>query len=124
MDERETDGRRVAELLSSELHGRADGALARVTVVDAAEDVDPSVDGAFAYRVEADGEALAAVHVHPDRVHLAFERLQDAAAAAAADASLRVRPKATHPPRTLVFVESGAAVKRAADVVAAAVGDA
>lgn len=122
MDERETDGRRIAELLSSELYGREDGVLARVAVTDAVEDVDPSVDGALAYRVAADGEALAAVHVHPDRVHLAFERLQDDAAAAAADASLRVRPKATRPPRTLVFVESGAAVKRAAAVVAAVVG--
>ena len=28
----------------------------------------------------------------------------------------RVRPKATDPPRTLAFVEYGAAVKRAADV--------
>jgi hypothetical protein len=35
-----------------------------------------------------------------------------------------VRPKAVEPPRTLVFVESGAAVKRALDVVrAVAAGD-
>jgi hypothetical protein len=33
-----------------------------------------------------------------------------------------VRPKAVEPPRALVFVESGAAVKRALDVIRVAVG--
>lgn len=115
-----TDGRRIAELLASELHGRVDGALARVAVADAVEDVEPTVDGTFAYRVTVDGDRLAAVLVHPERVHVAVAAGQDAAAEAADDAGLRVRPKATRPPETLVFVESGAAVKRAADVVAAA----
>jgi hypothetical protein len=119
VEDRVTDGERIAELLSSELHGREDGPLARVAVVDPVEDVDPAADGALAYRVEVGGEALASVHVHPERVHLAFVGRQDAAAEAARDADLRVRPKATRPPETLVFVESGAAVKAAADVVAA-----
>jgi hypothetical protein len=119
VEDRVTDGERIAELLSSELHGREDGPLARVAVVDPVEDVDPAADGALAYRVEVGGEALASVHVHPERVHLAFVGRQDAAAEAARDADLRVRPKATRPPETLMFVESGAAVKVAADVVAA-----
>jgi hypothetical protein len=119
VEDRVTDGERIAELLSSELHGREDGALARVAVVDPVEDVDPTVDGELVYRVEADGETLASVHVHPERVHLAFATRQDAAAEAARDADIRVRPKATRPPETLMFVESGAAVKAAADVVAA-----
>jgi hypothetical protein len=123
VEERVTDGRRVAELLSSELHGREDGALAAVAVTDAVEDVTPTADGARAYRVTVDGTALAAVHVHPERVHLAFRGGVAAAADAAADADLRVRPKATRPPETLVFVESGAAVKGAADVVAAVAAD-
>lgn len=121
VEERVTDGRRIAELLSSELHGREDGALGRVAVVDAVEDVQPTADGALGYRVAADGEAIADVHVHPDRVHLAFSAGRDVAASAAAEADLRVRPKATTPPATLVFVEYGAAVKAAADVVAAVV---
>jgi hypothetical protein len=145
VEDRVTDGRRIAKLLASELHGREDAALARVAVVDvreslrdsgadqerstsggALEDLESTADGAFAYRVEADGEPLAAVHVHPDRVHLAFSTGQDAAAdtpgvaaEVAAAADLRVRPKAVDPPQTLVFVESGAAVKRAVDVVIA-----
>lgn len=120
VEERVTDGRRIAELLSSELHGREDGELARVTVVDPVEDVEPTADGALAYRVAAGGEPLASVHVHPDRVHVAVAAGRDAAAEAAAKAGLRVRPKATQPPGTLVFVESGAEVKRAAAVVSRA----
>lgn len=122
VEKRVTDGRRIAELLSSELHGREDGALAAVAVTDAVEDVDPTADGTLAYRVTADGEPIASAHVHPDRVHLAFSTAQDVAADAADEADLRVRPKATRPPATLVFVESGAEVKRAADVVATAAG--
>ena len=118
VEDRVTDGRRIAELLSSELHGREDGALSRVAVTGPVEDVEPTADGALAYRVEVDGTPLATVNVHPDRVHLAFEAGQAHAADSAADAGLRVRPKATRPPETLVFVESGAAVKRAAEVVA------
>lgn len=123
-----TDGRRIAELLASELHGRADGALDRVAVADAVEDVELTIDGTLAYRVTVDGEPLARVHVHPDRVHLAFGTGQDTAASvaeSAADegAALRVRPKASQPPETLVFVESGAAVKAATDVVATVVDE-
>jgi hypothetical protein len=117
VEDRVTDGRRIAELLASELEGRVDGGLARVAVTDADRDVEPRPEGARAYGVTLDGERLAAVFVHPDRAHLAFAAHQDAAAAIAGDLELRVRPKATEPPQTLVFVESGAAVKRAADVV-------
>lgn len=124
-----SDGERIAELLASELHGREDGALERVAVVDAVEDVEPTVDGERAYRVAVDGERVADVEVHPDRVHLVVGSEQAAAAsvadaAAAEGAALRVRPKASTPPETLVFVESGAAVKAAAEVVAAVVDDA
>ena len=123
VEDRVTDGRRIAELLSSELHGRADGGLDAVAVTDAVDDVAPTADGALAYRVTAGGSPLAAVHVPPDRVHLAFERAQAAAGDAAREAGLRVRPRATDPPATLVFVESGAAVKRAAAVVGTAAVD-
>lgn len=139
-----TDGVRIAELLSSELHGRTDGVLANVAVANADRDVEPSVDGEHAYDVvyaesplvgEPDrdvevlevgdgaaseaGELLASVFVQPDRVRVEFAVEADVAAAAAAGTRLRVRPKASRPPRTLVFVESGAAVKAAADVAIA-----
>ncbi|AGB39233.1 hypothetical protein [Natronococcus occultus] len=123
VEDRITDGRRIAELLASELDGREDGALAAVAVVDADRDVEPSADGARAYDVVANDDPLATAFVHPDRLRLEFERGQERAADAAAERELRVRPKATTPPRTLVFVESGAAVKRASDVVEVVVED-
>lgn len=127
VEERITDGRRIAELLASELDGRGDGVLDRIAVTNADRDVEPTADGARAYdvvvRTAADeseaetDERLARAFVHDDRAHLEFEAGQDAAVEAAEAADLRVRPKATDPPKTLVFVESGAAVKRASDVV-------
>ncbi len=117
VEDRITDGRRIAELLSSELDGREDGLLERVAVTDADRDVEPSADGARAYDIAYRDERLARAFLHEDRVRLEFEAGQDAAADAAADLELRVRPKATEPPKTLVFLESGAAVKRATDVV-------
>ena len=120
--DRTTDGVRLAELLSSEIHGRESGPLGRLTVTDAADAVDPDETGAFAYALDCDGARLATVHVHPDRIHLEFERGVERAADAGRDAELRVRPKAVKPPRTLLFVEDGAEVKRATDVLAAVAG--
>lgn len=119
--DRETDGTRIAQLLSSEVHGRDSGALGRLSVVDADRDVEPTEDGAYAFGIDLDGERLADAHVHPDRVHLEVRLGVEAAVETGDEAGLRVRPKAVEPPRTLVFVESGAQVKRATDVLAAVV---
>ncbi|WP_338739677.1 hypothetical protein [Haloplanus salilacus] len=113
------DGVRIAQLLASDLVGH-DGALAGVTVTDADPEVDPTVDGRRAYVVRDDGGPLATVFVHPERIRIEFREGHEPVADAAAAAGLRVRPKATDPPRTLVFVESGAGVKRALQVVEAA----
>ncbi|AEH35691.1 hypothetical protein [Halopiger xanaduensis] len=135
VEDRITDGTRIAQLLSSELDGREDGGLERVAVTNADRDVEPTADGARAYdvslyrsRSEADTDEsdedetrLAQVFVQEDRARLEFTEGQDVAAEAAGDLELRVRPKATRPPRTLVFVESGAEVKRATDAVQEAV---
>lgn len=142
------DGVRIAELLSSECHGRTDGVLAHVAVVDAAASVDPTVDGTHAYDVayapsplvdehERDVDVLAvtdpsaaasdddddapvafaSVFAHPERARVTFSEGVDVAVDATDGTRLRVRPTASTPPRTTVFVESGAAVKPAADVV-------
>jgi hypothetical protein len=124
--DRLADGVRIAELLASEVTGNESG-LRGLTVVDADPDVEPTADGALAYRIarEADragsGSAapLAEVYVQPDRVRIEAIAAPDAAAAAAREADLRVRPKAVRPPLTLVFVEDGAAVKRALAVLEA-----
>lgn len=127
VEKRITDGRRIAELLSSEIDGREDGHLERLAVVDADADVEPTADGARAYDVEREGEEgsegavlFARVFIHDDRAHVEFERGQERAAEAAESSGLRVRPKATTPPKTLVFVEDGGEVKRASDVFDAA----
>ncbi|ELY44023.1 hypothetical protein [Natronorubrum bangense] len=119
VEERITDGRRIAELLASELDGREDGVLESVQVMNADRDVEPTVDGERAYDVTVADERIAQVFVHDDRARLEFEAGQDVAAETAKELELRVRPKATEPPRTLVFVEHGAAVKRGSDVVQA-----
>lgn len=126
-----TDGVRIAELLASEVTGREDGALAGLAVTDADPDAEPTTDGALVYSIVADSavtdagdppeSTLAEVYVHPDRARVEFVAGVDVAVEAAADRDdLRVRPKAVRPPRTLVFVESGAAVKAAVDVLDAA----
>jgi len=114
------DGVRIAQLFASELVGHG-AALADVSVTDADPDVTPTADGALAYRVRADGATLAAVFVHPDRARIEFEAGPEAALGAAREVDLRVRPKASEPPLTVVFVEDGAEVKRALRVVEAVV---
>lgn len=120
VEERVTDGTRIAELLAAEVEGRSDGGLGALSVTDADPDVVPTADGARAFDVTRDGTLLARAFVHDDRAHLAFAAGREAALEAAAEAGLRARPKATKPPRTLVFVERGADVKRATDVLSAA----
>ncbi|KTG09319.1 hypothetical protein AUR64_16185 [Haloprofundus marisrubri] len=133
-DDHLADGKRIAQLLASELEGG--GSSDRLRVADADPDVEATADGAFAYAVDAlasdaesdadggdtDGDhddhddaetetRLAEVFVQSDRARVEF--LVDPAVAvdAAENANLRVRPKAVRPPRTLVFVEDGAQVK-------------
>ncbi|WP_117594761.1 hypothetical protein [Haloprofundus halophilus] len=125
-DDRPIDGKRIAQLLASELEGG--GSSARLRVVDADPDVEATVDGAFAYAVDAvdtesyaaDADAdsadenrlrLAEVYVQSDRARVEFLVEPTTAAEAAETEHLRVRPKAVRPPRTLTFVEDGAQVK-------------
>ncbi|WP_435359089.1 hypothetical protein [Haloarchaeobius sp. DFWS5] len=119
-ERRVTDGVRIAQLLSSELDGREDGEFDRFAVVDADPDVEPTDEGALAYRATRDDDPFADVFVQSDRIRVEFTVGLDAAVEAAKAGDLRVRPKATDPPKTLVFVESGAEVKRATDVFDAA----
>jgi hypothetical protein len=148
VEDRLSDGTRIAQLVASELTGDR-GQLARVVVADADPDVEPTDDGAFAYRVVsvADSDALttddrgrptladatetvgsettdlASVFVQPERARIEFAHAPDRAAEAAAEANLRVRPKAVEPPRTLVFVEDGVEAKRVLPVFEAVVTD-
>ncbi|EMA66792.1 hypothetical protein C461_09786 [Halorubrum aidingense JCM 13560] len=147
--DRLTDGVRIGQLLASEITGN-EGRLRGLSLADADPDVDPTPDGALAYavvrtggdddgiegvdgRVEveeddegvesADADLVAEVYVQPDRVRVEFVSAPDAVADAATEAGLRVRPKAVRPPRTLVFVEDGAQVKRVLPAFEAAIGN-
>jgi hypothetical protein len=113
------DGKRIAQLLASEITGHERPPLGRLSVENADPDAEPSLDGTFAYEVARDGAVVAEVYVHPDRARVEIRDALDAAGVAARDAGLRVRPKAVEPPRLLVFVESGAEVKRALPVLRA-----
>lgn len=115
------DGHRIAQLLASELEsGATPDAL---SVTDADPEVEPTPEGALAYRVRADDEAIATVYVQPERARVEFSAAPAAVADAVAEgtsAGLRVRPRASKPPKTIVFVEDGAEVKRVLPAFAAA----
>ncbi|WP_330632359.1 hypothetical protein [Halocatena halophila] len=109
--DRELDGRRIGELLSSELTAREDGPLSSLSVVDAVPDAEPSVDGTFAYGVAHDDERVASVYLQEDRIRVEFNEPTESVRSAAESTSLRVRPR-SNPPGLLVFVTDGAGVKR------------
>ncbi|WP_436929525.1 hypothetical protein [Halosimplex halobium] len=116
------DGRELAVRFADALASAEGSAGAdRLSVVDERAEPEPTADGTVACAVAAGSRRLAEVLVQPDRARIEFRAAPDEAAAAARDAGLRVRPKATRPPRTLVFVESPGEVERALDVVEAVV---
>mgnify|MGYP000159195577 CR=1 FL=1 len=115
------DGRRIAALLSSELSGRSDGALAAVAVVDADTSVTGSAAGERAYDVAVADRVIGSVFVHEQRARLTLEAAVAAAREAAEASDLRVRAVPGSQPRVHVFVPDGAAVKRVVAVVTAVV---
>lgn len=113
VEEETRDGRRIAELLASEIEGHERGPLGALSVANADRSVEASLDGERAYDVVRDGERVASVFVHEDRARIDVRENLTAAGDAAREAGLRVRPKAVEPPALVVFVETGAEVKRA-----------
>lgn len=123
-NERVTDGRRIGELLASEVTARADGLLSTLDVVDVDPDAEGSDSGTFAYTITTDGDEvtqLADVYIHIDRARLEFRAGLDPIPSASAEANLRARPKAVEPPRVLVFLEDGGEIKRVLDVISTAI---
>lgn len=122
--DRITDGRRIAQLLASELEGRVDGDLEYVSVTNADREVEVTTAGARAYDVtrstpdSGEETRLARVFVHEERARLEFDAGRKAALECAEDVGLhRDANSRSHP---AVFVDSGAQVKRAVNVVQAA----
>lgn len=71
VEDRVTDGRRIAQLFASEIRGRSAGPLGAIAVVDV-HDADGSPSGQFAYGLDRGDERLAAVYVHANRASLAI----------------------------------------------------
>ena len=112
------DGVRIAQLLASEVAGDQ-GRLDALTVIDADENVEPTLDGALAYRIALSDDPVVNVYVQPERVRLECHVAVDVVVTVASEAGLRVRPAGGESPRTVVFVEDGAAVKRVLPVLRA-----
>jgi len=72
VQDRITDGKRIAQFLASELTGLETGLLAEIAVTDIHESAEASPDGTLAYRVERDGDAVASVVLYPE--HAAVQR--------------------------------------------------
>lgn len=104
-----TDGKRIGQLLASELTGLERGRLGAVSVADADPAVEPTADGAFAFRVETDDRTIGSVTVTPETARLQLER----ATTFATD-----RTDVTVEDERTVVAHSGAAVKTLVDVVA------
>ena len=119
VDDRITDGKRTAQLLASELTGRTDGPLGRLTVVDAERDAEPSPDGPVAYGIAVDGERVADVRLFSDSIEIRVADLDpEALTDALAGPGVRAR---VEDGAAIVAIDYGAAVKRAVDALAAAV---
>ena len=108
VDDRITDGRRIAQLLASELDGRSDGPLDRVAVVNADPDADPTAAGARAYDIAVEGSTVASVVVHAEGARIVVSEGIDGLLKVADARGLR-----TGDDEPAVVVEDGAAVKLA-----------
>lgn len=138
VQDRVTDGFRVAELLASEVDGRQRGPLGPLAVANADRSVTGTPGGERAYDVrflEGDrdprreptpddaGTLVAELLVHETGASLAVVTGADAAADAAAEAGLSVAraddAAVAVDDGVVVTLEYGAQAKRAADVLAA-----
>ena len=108
-----TDGKRIAQLLASELTGLEMEPLNKVTVVDANADASPSETGTIAYSLSYRDEMVATVSIYPTYANVTFtintpwpDHMS--------------QPSVVHESNDrIVRLTSGAAVKRGVDAIAA-----
>ena len=117
VEERITDGKRIAQHLSSEIHGRSGGVLGSLSIVDADPGVEPSEPGTHAYRIERNGRPFVSVTVEPNRCRLEF--LPGACPGTSIENVTSYDGLSTDrsSDTPTVIVEYAAAVKRAVDVI-------
>jgi len=123
VEDRVTDGRRIAQLLASEFDGRSDGPLGRVAVVDADPDVEPAPEGTRAYDVAVDGSAVASVLVREEGACIMASADPETTTGVIGEADARGLGTERAPgwDNEGIVVPDGVAVKRAVDAVAAAI---
>lgn len=116
VERRVSDGRRIGQLLASELTGLAVGVLGDVSVTDADPDATPSETGPVAYRVRYDDTVVASVRLYPERaaVCLRGER--------AWPEEVVTGDTETDGPVDTLRVTDGADVKRAVDALRETLG--
>jgi len=110
VEDRITDGKRIGQLFASELTGLERGPLGAVAVEDADPDVEPTPEGATAFRVAADGDTLGTVAVTETTARL---ELETPTAVESDREDITVENEGR-----VVVAHSGAAVKALVDVVA------
>lgn len=114
------NGRRIGQLLASEIRGRTREPLGSLAVVDV-RDADGRTDGLFAYGIDHGDERLAAVYVHENRASLAVLTGIEVALAAAERNGLDLQEDPPDSPGPGAVVDSGVAVKRVLNVLEAVV---
>ena len=114
VEEEIRDPNRIVALLRAEIEGLEAPPFDAYTVTSATDTERPGTP-AFAVRSE-DSTVLKATK-GPDRLAVEIRSDPEAVAAAAEEAELRSRPKATEPPATVLLVDRAADVKRVIDVL-------
>jgi hypothetical protein len=106
VDERITDGRRIGQLLASELSGLDIPPLDGVEIVDATPDAEPSATGTQGYRLQYRDQVIAVALLYPEQVVLSFDH--------PSISSCQFPDSAE---RSALRIRSGREVKRAVDTV-------
>ncbi|MFC6975756.1 hypothetical protein ACFQL1_15560 [Halomicroarcula sp. GCM10025709] len=114
VEDRVTDGKRIGQLLASELTGLDRGPLGSVSVVDADPDVEPTPEGALAYRLTAGEASVGTVSVTPSTARLELVTTVDPELPDYAAVTVEQTDSGT-----VLIAHSGAAVKQLVDVIAA-----
>lgn len=112
VEDRITDGKRIAQLLASELTGIETPPMDRVEVVDATPDAEPSPEGTEAYSVALDGDRIGTVTAYPDAAVLSVRGSLPDGFESAEGLGVDVGDG-----RSSVRIEYGAAVKGAVDLL-------
>lgn len=131
-EDRITDGKRIAQLLASELSGLERGPLDAISVDDADPDATPSEQGTTAYQVSHRGDPVATVLLYPEHATVRLHEGQtwssgtavaDTPSGAEETTASRASAGGLSVDGSALQIATGAAVKRAVDAVADLVAD-